>query len=214
MPASIFLSGSVSLSPKNQRPPSIDTSTRSPQRNPTRMPCFTQVLTRQPVGADASGSAARTRPADSSSRSCANTDSALALVCRRALLIQPLDVFRQLAAPPNRSRAHPGGRHLSATPSSLSTFSDLRARFRARRHHRQAVGLLEQPHGRHRRLHGNGVGLDEIDRASAAAAPRESSARPQSRRARRLRPSATSRAALRSTPRRSRRARPPPSAAA
>ena len=70
----IFLSGSVSLSPKNQRPPSIDTSTRSPQRNPTRIPCFTQVLTRQPVGADASGSAARTRPADSSSRSAANTD--------------------------------------------------------------------------------------------------------------------------------------------
>src|SRR5436190_18090287 len=59
----IFFSGSVSLSAKNQRP-SIDTSTRSPQRNPTRIPCFTHVLTRQPVGADASGSAARPRPAD------------------------------------------------------------------------------------------------------------------------------------------------------
>src|SRR5688572_20475013 len=70
----IFLSGSVSLSPKNQRPPSIDTSSRSPHRNPTRIPCFTHVLTRQPVGADASGSAARTRPADISSRSFAKTD--------------------------------------------------------------------------------------------------------------------------------------------
>src|ERR687891_544932 len=53
--ALIFLSGSVSLSPKNQRPLSTETSTRSPQRKPTRMPCFTQVLTRQPVGAAASG---------------------------------------------------------------------------------------------------------------------------------------------------------------
>ena len=32
----------------------------SPNLNPSRMPCLTQVLTRQPVGDDASGSADRT----------------------------------------------------------------------------------------------------------------------------------------------------------
>jgi len=36
------------------------------------MPCFTQVFTRQPTGLDASGSAARTEPADNASRSRAN----------------------------------------------------------------------------------------------------------------------------------------------
>ena len=60
------------------------------------MPCLTHVLTRHPVAVDASGSAARTRPADSSSRSAREDRAALALVCRRALLIQPFDVVLQL----------------------------------------------------------------------------------------------------------------------
>ena len=50
---------------------SFDASTMSPNLKPRRMPCFTQVLTRQPSGLDASGSAARTAPDDSASRSCA-----------------------------------------------------------------------------------------------------------------------------------------------
>ena len=70
----IVFNGSVSLSAKNPRPLSIDRSTRSPQRKPTRMPCFTHVLTRHPVGVDSSGSAARTRPLASDSRSIAKTD--------------------------------------------------------------------------------------------------------------------------------------------
>ena len=44
----------------------------SPERKPSRMPCLTQALTRQPVGAAASGSAARTLPADSAARSRSN----------------------------------------------------------------------------------------------------------------------------------------------
>ena len=44
----------------------------APQRKPTRIPSLTQVLTRQPVSVEASGSAARTWPADNSRRSDAN----------------------------------------------------------------------------------------------------------------------------------------------
>src|SRR5882762_2586218 len=56
---SIRFIGSVSLSKKDQRPFAMPMSTMSPKRNPSRMPCFTQTLTRQPVGDDASGSAER-----------------------------------------------------------------------------------------------------------------------------------------------------------
>src|SRR5262249_48448801 len=44
----------------------------SPNLKPSRMPCFTQVLTRQPSGAAASGAAARPAPEESASRSPAN----------------------------------------------------------------------------------------------------------------------------------------------
>src|SRR5436853_31823 len=37
-------------------------------RNPSRIPCLTQAFTRHPDGLDASGSAARTFPADNSDR--------------------------------------------------------------------------------------------------------------------------------------------------
>src|ERR1700753_871118 len=43
---------------------------RCPRRKPSRMPCLTQALTRQPVGCDASGSAERRVPASRASRSC------------------------------------------------------------------------------------------------------------------------------------------------
>src|SRR5258705_6005461 len=65
---SIRFIGSVSLSKKDHRPFATPMSTTSPKRNPSRMPCYTQTLTRQPVGDDASGSAERTVPSDSSSR--------------------------------------------------------------------------------------------------------------------------------------------------
>src|SRR5258705_12532408 len=51
-------------------------STTSPKRNPRRMPCFTQTLTRQPVGDDGSGSAERTLPSESSSRKRRNASRA------------------------------------------------------------------------------------------------------------------------------------------
>src|SRR5712691_3010498 len=50
----------------------------SPNLNPSRMPCFTQVFTRQPIGLEASGSAARTSPDDSASRRRANAARAVA----------------------------------------------------------------------------------------------------------------------------------------
>src|SRR5688572_27321802 len=69
-------SGSVSLSKNGQRPRATPMSTTSPNRKPRRMPCFTQTLTRQPVGDAESGSADRTRPADRPSRSSRNAPRA------------------------------------------------------------------------------------------------------------------------------------------
>src|SRR5438874_288982 len=50
----------------------------SPNLNPSRMPCFTQVFTRQPIGLEASGSAARTSPEESAARRRANAARAAA----------------------------------------------------------------------------------------------------------------------------------------
>ena len=54
--------GHVALSNIGCRTGSIDMSTIAPMRNPSRMPFFTQVFTRQPLRADASGSAERIAP--------------------------------------------------------------------------------------------------------------------------------------------------------
>ena len=55
--------GQVDLSKNGWRAGSMDMSTTAPMRNPSRMPFFTQAFTRQPLCADASGSAARIAPA-------------------------------------------------------------------------------------------------------------------------------------------------------
>src|SRR5262249_27645079 len=68
-PGAYFFIGSVSLSKNGHLPWSIDTSVVSPNLKPSRMPCFTHVLTRQPTGDWASGSAALTSPDDRASRS-------------------------------------------------------------------------------------------------------------------------------------------------
>src|SRR3982074_1439327 len=60
--ASNLFTGNVDLSKKGWRDTSIDISTIVPIRNPTRIPFFTQVLTRHPERADRSGSAARASP--------------------------------------------------------------------------------------------------------------------------------------------------------
>src|ERR1700722_4876940 len=44
-------------------------SSRTPRRNPSRMPCFTQALTRQPVGELGSGEAERSCPDSRAARS-------------------------------------------------------------------------------------------------------------------------------------------------
>ena len=59
--------------------------TVSPKRKPSRMPCLTQVLTRQPDGDAASGSAARTSPRPSARCSSKNASRAAALVGGRRL---------------------------------------------------------------------------------------------------------------------------------
>src|SRR5258705_8666833 len=78
-PAAYFFSGSVSLSKNGHLPWSIDTSLLSPNLKPSTIPCFTQILTFQPNGDDASGSAARTSPADSPARSVSNIARAASL---------------------------------------------------------------------------------------------------------------------------------------
>ena len=80
-----------------------------------------------------------------------------------------------------RLDARPAGRRSPLTrapppaagPSSFSTALDLRRRVSGRRrHHRQPVRLLDQPHHREARLHGDRVRFDEVDGHQRAAAAR------------------------------------------
>ena len=110
-PARNFLTGSVSLS-KNCQTRSTwvsDMSTTSPNLKPRRIPCFTQVLTRQPIGLDASGSAARTSPADNASRSFPKTTraarrSASAPAAASSLISDSSIVSLGSSLPPSLSR--------------------------------------------------------------------------------------------------------------
>ena len=141
-------------------PWSIDASTMSPNRKPSRMPCFTQALTRQPVGLRRIGLGGAHVAGATARRAAART--------RRA--------------PPSRSAVAPGANSSSMSVSSrvrcdapsASTLqqsprldrapAESSSATRGRgRHHRQPVHLLEQAHRRHRRLHRNRVRLDEVD---------------------------------------------------
>src|SRR5450432_2986085 len=107
----------------------------SPNLKPSRMPCFTQRLTRQPIGLDASGSAARTWPDDNASRSRANTArassrSADAPAATRLLMSVSSMRLRSLAS---RLALHEG--HVQE-PERFQHVENLLLRLRLRRHHR------------------------------------------------------------------------------
>src|SRR6266850_1464008 len=161
---SIRFIGSVSLSKKDQRPFATPMSTTSPKRNPSRMPCFTQTLTRQPVGDDASGSAERTVPSESSSRRRRNASRASSRgafePCSNRRVMRSARVLMNPWGEPSRLASYT--RRRSKHLQVLQHAHHLLARGRARRDHRQPVVLLEQPHRRHRRLHRHWVGLDEV----------------------------------------------------
>src|SRR5436190_14081623 len=61
--SSTWRTGNVALSRKGCRIEWTDMSTTAPMRKPRRMPFLTQPLTRQPLGVEGSGSAARILPA-------------------------------------------------------------------------------------------------------------------------------------------------------
>src|SRR5262245_13810293 len=105
------------------------------------MPCLTHVLTRQPEAADGSGSAARTSPLERAARSRANTSrasarSALAPATTRAAMSSVKVAFTGLT--PLGCRCC-----LGEETQRLEHRPDLRTRGIPRRHHRQAVGLLQ-----------------------------------------------------------------------
>src|SRR5438128_1607786 len=124
-------------------------STMSPKRKPRRMPCFTQTLTRQPVGEEASGSAARTLPSDSSSRKRRKTWRASSrgglLPCSKSVVMcwarALMDVagLTKPALPRPGSYAGGGAKHLQV----LQDPHHFLARGRARRDERQSIVLVE-----------------------------------------------------------------------
>src|SRR5215208_7798352 len=110
----------------------------SPNLNPSRMPCLTQVLTRQPVGDEASGSAARTEPFSraafsslKAARPCARSAPAPA-----AASASMVDCRLML------------GVHALQDIKLLQQGADLFLRRGAGRNHRQAVGLFAESHRR------------------------------------------------------------------
>src|SRR5215218_4232916 len=110
-------------------------STTSPKRKPSRMPCFTQALTRQPVGDEGSGSAARTLPNESSSRKRRNTSRASSrdalLPCSNKVVTRSASVL------------------MNPEFEVLQHADDFLACGGTGRNKRQPVGLLEQSHRGH-----------------------------------------------------------------
>ena len=144
---------------ERQRPWSIDASTMSPNRKPSRMPCFTQVLTRQPVGARRIGLGGAHRARPTAPRAAARTPSrAASRSARRARGDQIVDLVSSMRVPAIR-RARAQTSAPSAGRAPCSTLVDLLLRLGRRRHHRQPVHLLEQSHRRHRGLHRHRVRL-------------------------------------------------------
>ena len=127
----------------------------SPNLKPSRMPCFTQVFTRQPNGLDASGSAARTAPDDSASRSRTKRLARHSAIGRRT----GRDQIRSTCCLERHARSAPFKR-----PSSLSTRmtfsrdSGLAATIGRR------IDLFDESHRGHRRLHRAWIRLDEVGR--------------------------------------------------
>src|SRR5262245_51758783 len=129
---------------------SIDMSTIAPMRKPSKMPFFTQVLTRQPVGEDGSSSAARTSPRLSASLKARNSARCSSVYC-----------------------AGGASKSCSICDGCMHSLSDQPQRFqhtanaclvcRAWRNERKAPDRLQQAHLCHCGFHRTGIRLHEID---------------------------------------------------
>ena len=147
-------------------------STMSPKRKPSRMPCFTQTLTRQPVG-DARRARPRARVRRTARRAAERTPRAPRPSGAAAALLEEsgdpvarwscegqAELARQSAfRTASTVRRAPRRRAASAAAARARSAPSCAA---ARRHERQAVALLDQPHRRHRRLARDRIGLDEV----------------------------------------------------
>ena len=132
------------------RTPSIqDISTMAPMRKPSKIPFFTQALTRQPVGE----AAIRLRRAHFAAiqrvLELAKEPEMFFAVLRRRLVKQPLNLLRQ----------HALSRQVLEMPARRE--SALRFPPSARTSGRRHTGS-EQTHFRHRRLHRNRIRLHEV----------------------------------------------------
>src|ERR1039457_2642722 len=137
--------GWVFLSRKLSAP--TDMSILMPMRKPTRMPFLTQALTRQPVAAAGSGSAARMRPAVSAMRKAAKTPLSSG-VYSAGLLSKSRSISACMVYHESRGFEH------------ALDFGQVGL---AGRHHGKAPDGLQEAHQRHRGFHRNGVGLHEVD---------------------------------------------------
>src|ERR1035438_236445 len=155
--------GYVSLSRKLSVP--TDISVLTPMRNPSRMPFLTQALTRQPVAAAASGSAARTMPALRAARNFTKSARWAAVYaegfwsksCSMSVCI--------IASSRDQSRDRQGAVFLlmHQQPRRRQDSLDFGQVGPAGRHHGKAPDGLHEAHQGHRGFHRNGVGLHEVD---------------------------------------------------
>src|SRR5215471_3330005 len=120
--------GIVCLSKKGWRSTSIDMSTIAPMRKPRRMPFFTHSFTRQPVRAEAQGSAARTVPAFNLALKAVNNWK-----CSSVYVDGRLSKTRSISACNAHSSQHANG---------IEDLFNLRKVFFAGRAHRQAINRL------------------------------------------------------------------------
>src|ERR1035437_7642657 len=121
----------------------------TPMRNRSRMPFFTHGLTRQPVAAAGSGSAARMLPAVRAARNCVNS-SRSAAVSAAGLWSKRFSILARNGSP-------------SEQPGGLQHAFDFTQVVLAGWHHGEAPYGFQQTHQRHRGFHRNGVGLHEVD---------------------------------------------------
>ncbi len=151
-------------------------------RKPSRMPAFTQLLTRQPPAAVGSGSAARTSPASRAATSRAMTSVATlvqlragrlagrrpAVGERRHVLPEPgSDDRQQLGHAATRVEvlgvADVGSSAVGSSPSAVDHAEQAGSLLIRERQQRLTQDILDEAHLRQRGLHGHRVGADEVD---------------------------------------------------
>src|SRR5271154_3898336 len=130
----------------------MDMSVTAPMRNPSRMPFFTQALTRQPDGDFSSGSAARTSPAFRASLNDWNSAR-----CRGRYLAGGWSKICSMSC-----SICCCSMHLPHESDGFENVPDFFQVFDFRRHERETPDGLEQAHFGHGGFGGAGIGFDEI----------------------------------------------------